>query len=262
VKAARSDGVTAWFEVGRGSPIVLIHGLADDHRAWRSVLPNLVLKHRVILYDLRGHGESDLGRGDGTLRQLSDDLIALLDVVGVDQAVLGGFSLGGTVAMRAAIDRPERVRGLSLIATSSRVGRAAAEWYAERAAMVEAGDPQLRAVLDQDTADVYRAAPDELEAGLLIRRQSTADPCGYANACRAMASLRAAPLDLELERIAVPTTILAGELDQHCPPRAAEIISAAIPRATVEILPGCGHALPLEAPGVVAAAIMAASDRS
>jgi 3-oxoadipate enol-lactonase len=252
----RADGIdVAWFEAGRGEPLVLIHGLADDHRAWRRTLPDLMLRHRVILYDLRGHGETALGQPDGTLRQLADDLVALLEAVAVERADVAGFSLGGTIAMRAAIDHPERVNRLVLVATSSRVGRSAAGWYAERRKMVEHDDAWLRETLDRDTADVYAQSPNELEEGLLIRRQSTADPRGYGNACAAMVALGTAPLDPELGNIKAPTLIVASDLDPHCPPKAAEIIAAGIPGSRLEVLTGAGHAIPVERPKELAAAI-------
>jgi 3-oxoadipate enol-lactonase len=248
MRATCNDIDVAWFEVGRGEPLVLIHGLADDHRAWRRALSDLALRHRVVLYDLRGHGETTLGDADRSLRQLGEDLVALLDAIGLDSVDLAGFSLGGTIAMRAAIDHPERVRRLGLVATSSRVGRAAAEWYRQRVEMVDGRDPQLRATLDRDTADVYAQSPAELEEGLLIRRQSTADPRGYGNACAAMAGLNTAPLDAELGRISSPTLIVASEKDQHCPPKAAEIIAAGIAGSRLEILPEAGHPIPVEKP--------------
>ncbi len=250
-----NDINVAWSEAGRGAPLVLIHGLADDHRAWRRTLPDLMLRHRLILYDLRGHGQTSLGDPDGSLRQLSEDLIALLDGLGVEQPAIAGFSLGGTVAMRAAIDHPDRVGRLALVATSSRVGRSAAGWYRERVAMVERKDPRLRETLDRDTADVYAQAPSQVDEGILIRRQSTADPRGYANACAAMAALNAAPLDPELPRIQAPTLIVASTLDQHCPPKAAEIIAAGIEGSRLEIFAGAGHAIPVEKPHELAAAV-------
>ena len=250
-----NDIDVAWFEAGRGDPLVLIHGLADDHRAWRRTLPDLMLRHRVIMYDLRGHGQTSLGKPDGTLRQLGADMIGLMDSLGVERADIAGFSLGGTIAMRVAIDNPGRVRGLVLVATSSRVGRSAGDWYRQRVAMVGAGDPQLRETLDQDTADVYAESPGELEDGLLIRRQSTADPRGYANACAAMAALNAAPLDPELERITAATLIVASERDRHCPPKAAEIIAAGIKGSKLEVLPDAGHPIPVEKPRELARSI-------
>ncbi len=250
---ARCDDIdVAWFEAGRGEPLILIHGLADDHRAWRRALADLVLRRRVLMYDLRGHGGTSLGRPDGSLKQLGSDLACLMDSVGVDSADVAGFSLGGTIAMRMAIDHPERVRSLVLVATSSRVGTAAAGWYRERVDMVERNDPGLRATLDRDTADVYAQSPSELEDGLLIRRQSTADPRGYGNACAAMAALNAAPLDPELGRISAPTLIVASDLDRHCPPKAAAIIAGGIKGSRLEVISGAGHPIPVEKPDELA----------
>jgi 3-oxoadipate enol-lactonase len=252
MRAETNDIRTAWFEIGRGDPVILIHGLGDDHRAWRRVAGKLALEHRVLLYDFRGHGQTDLGGADGTLAQLASDLIALMDALELDRATLAGFSLGGTIAMRAAIDHPEHVAELALVATSSRVGRSAAEWYSERARMVAERDPSLRETLDRDTEDVYRNRPEEIEAGLLIRRQATADPAGHANASLAMASLREHPLDPELGQIRAPTIVVAGENDQHCPPKAAEIIAEGISGSRLEVIADTGHPIPVERPAEVA----------
>lgn len=252
-----NDIDVACFEAGRGEPLILVHGLADDHRAWRRTLPDLLLRHRVLMYDLRGHGQTTLGLPDGTLRQLGADLVALMDAIGIDRAAIAGFSLGGTIAMRVAIDHPERVGALALVATSSRVGRSASDWYRQRVEMVERNDPHLRDTLDQDTADVYAESPDELEEGLLIRRQSTADPRGYGNACAAMAALNASPLDPELDRITAPTLIIASDLDKHCPPKAAEIIAAGIKASRLEVIPGAGHPIPVEKPRELAHSMIA-----
>lgn len=246
----------AWYEVGRGDPLILVHGLGDDHRAWRRVLPALCLDNRVILYDFRGHGQTSAGRPDGTLAQLSGDLVALMDALQIGRANLAGFSLGGTIVMRTAIDHPERVDHLLPIATSSRVGRSAADWYAARAEMVRSGAPELRQTLEQDTRDVYSNAPDEFAAGWRIRSQSTADPAGYGNACAAMAGLNEHPLDPELNRIQAPTLVVAGERDQLCPPRAAEIIRSALPGCQVEVISGVGHPIPVERPDDLSALML------
>jgi 3-oxoadipate enol-lactonase len=250
----------ARYEVGRGEPVVLVHGLADDHRAWRRVVAPLMLSRRVVLYDLRGHGGSPLGDdADGSLGQLGADLVRVLDDARIERATIAGFSLGGTIAMRVAIDAPDRVTALALIGTSSRVNSAARGWYEERAALAENDDPELRATLDKDTEDVYRNRPEEIEAGLRIRRESTSDPGGFANACRAMASLNESPLDPELGAISVPTVLVAGDADQHCPPRASEIIAEQISGSTLQVLDDTGHPLPVERPDEVAEAIKAVS---
>jgi len=242
--ARTRDIETAWFEVGRGPALILLHGLADDHRLWRKVIPELAMRNRVVLYDLRGHGQSTLGEPEGNLQQLGDDLVALMDAIGIEKASLAGFSLGGTIVMRVAIDHPDRVEALFPVATSSRVGSAAAQWYRERAE--HRGD--LRSVIDQDTVDAYHISPGELEDGLALRRQSTVDPSGYRNAARAMAGLNVSPLDPELGKITAPTLVISTDLDQHCPPRAGEIIRAGVPGALMEVINGSGHMVPAEKP--------------
>ena len=238
----------AWFEWGRGDPLVLVHGLADDHRAWRKVLPWLALEHRVIAYDLRGHGQTSIGQAEGRLVQLAGDLVALLDALELDRADLCGFSLGGTIVMRTAIDHPERVNRLLPVATSSRVGRAAAAWYAERAALAERGPEALRPVLEADTREQFETAPQEFDEHWLIRRQSTADPAGFANACRAMARLNQEPLDPDLGRIRAQTLVVAAELDRNCPPVAAQIILERLSRGRKELITGSGHQVEVEKP--------------
>jgi len=121
--------------------------------------------------------------------------------------------------------------------------------------MVEREVTRLRDTMEKDAADVYAQAPEELEAGLLIRRQSTADPRGFGNACAAMAALNAAPLDPELGRIAAPVLVVASENDRHCPPKAAEIIAAGITGSRLEVLAGAGHPIPVEKPHELARTI-------
>jgi pimeloyl-ACP methyl ester carboxylesterase len=171
-----------------------------------------------------------------------------MEAIGAEHADVAGFSLGGTIAMRAGIDHPDRIGRLILVATSSRVGRAAADWYRQRVEMVATADPLLRETLDRDTSDVYAESPAELEEGLLIRRQSTVDPRGYGNACHAMAGLNTVPLDAELPRISAPTLIVASDKDRHCPPKAAEIIAAGIAGSRLELIAGAGHPIPVEKP--------------
>ncbi len=250
------DIETAWYEVGSGRPLILVHGLGDDHRAWRRCVGDLMLSHRVILYDLRGHGGTSLGSPAGTLAQLAADLASLIDALKLERAVVAGFSLGGTIAMRLAIDRPDKVAGLVLVATSSRVGKAAAGWYAERLAMVAEGDPELKATIDRDTEDVYRHSPEDAAAGLKIRREATSDPRGYGNACCALAALGTQPLDPELTRIKSPTLIVTSDLDQLCPPRAAEIVAAGIQGSRLHLIKGAGHPIPVERPTELAQLIL------
>ena len=246
----------ACYEWGRGDPLVLVHGLADDHRAWRKVLPWLALDHRVIAYDLRGHGQTPVGEAEGTLVQLAGDLVAVLDGLELERVDLCGFSLGGTIVMRTAIDHPGRVRRLLPVATSSRVGRTAAEWYRQRVELAERGPEALRPELEADTRAQFETAPQEFEEHWRIRLQSTADSSGFANAARAMVGLHEEPLDPELGRIEAPTLVVAAELDRNCPPVAAQIICERLADGRLELIAGSGHQVEVEKPRELSALLL------
>jgi 3-oxoadipate enol-lactonase len=256
VRATCRDIDVAWVEWGRGDPLVLVHGLADDHRAWRKTLAWLALERRVIAYDLRGHGQTTLGAPDGTLAQLAGDLVSLLDALDLERPDLCGFSLGGTIVLRAAVDHPERVRRLLPVATSSRVGRVAAPWYEERSRLADQGPDALHPVLERDTRQQFADAGGEFAHHWTIRRQSTADPRGFANACRAMVGLHTEPLDPHLGHIQAPTLVISAERDFLCPPKAGEIIASGIPGARIEVLAGSGHQVPVERPAELSRAIV------
>ena len=256
MRARCGDLEVSWAEWGRGEPLVLVHGLGDDHRAWRRTLAWLALHRRVIAYDVRGHGETSIGDPDGTVGQLARDLVLLLDLLGLDRADLAGFSMGGTIVLEVAIDHGARVRRLFPIATSSRVGRGALPWYADRARLAEQGAAALEPVLRRDTVEQLATAPEHLEEHWLIRRQSTADPRGFANGCRAMARLHEEPLDPHLGRISAPTLVIAAEGDPLCPPRAGEIIAAGVRGARMAVIPGSGHQVEVEQPEALSQAIL------
>lgn len=256
MRARCRDIDVAWHEWGRGEPLVLVHGLADDHRAWRKTLPWLALHLRVIAPDLRGHGETTLGDPDGSLAQLADDLVAFLDALKLDGPAVAGFSLGGTIVLKAAANHPDRVRALFPVATSSRVGRVVTPWYQERADLADRGAETLHPVLREDTVQQFMGARHELEDHWCMRRESTADPRGFANACRAMARLGAEPLDPELPRIRARTLVIAAEGDPLCPPRAAEKIAAGVIGARMTVIPGSGHQVEVEQPERLSRAIL------
>ena len=100
-------------------PIVLIHGFPFSHEMWRPQIEALKSAYRVIAYDVRGHGRSDVGDGQYTIELFVDDLLGLLDHLKIQKAVLCGLSMGGYIALRAIERNPERVRALVLCDTRS-----------------------------------------------------------------------------------------------------------------------------------------------
>jgi pimeloyl-ACP methyl ester carboxylesterase len=108
------DGTPIAYEVhGSGEPtLILVHGWSCDARYWREQLAHFAARHRVVTVDLAGHGHSGAGRKDYTVRSFGEDVRAVADVVGGDQLILVGHSMGGLVIAEAARLLPDRVLGL------------------------------------------------------------------------------------------------------------------------------------------------------
>ncbi|MFI8521271.1 alpha/beta fold hydrolase [Streptomyces sp. NPDC085481] len=109
------NGVGLFFEAGGdGDPLVLVHGSWVDHHNWDAVVHGLALRYRVLVYDRRGHSESDRPDGQGTRREDEDDLGALMEVLGFAPAYVVGNSFGASTALGLAARRPELFRGIAV----------------------------------------------------------------------------------------------------------------------------------------------------
>ncbi|MEI8058335.1 MAG: alpha/beta hydrolase [Actinomycetes bacterium] len=233
------DVELAYERRGAGPLVVLVHGLAQDHSIWSNIVAELP-NSTTLTYDIRGHGESSLGNADGTLTQLADDLIALLEQVG--PAICVGFSLGGTIVLHAAASRPDLVTAVVAVATSSIVGRAAEAGLLERIDTVASGNQdKIRELILQDSRGQLANPDVDLDALVERRMLAIADPAGYLNGARAVVSMRVDSLQDRLASISCPVLIVNGEHDLWCPRRAAEIMMEQLPAAKFVELEGVGH---------------------
>lgn len=228
---------------------VLIHGLSETRDVWRRQVAYLEQSMRVVTYDIRGFGSSPTGAADGTVRQLADDLGQLLSAFDTGPAWLVGFSMGGVISQRFALDFPELTRGLVLIASSCAVGRAGQEFFHHRIEQVESGGLESIAKTNDGDARGCFYTDDEklIDEYKDLRIGAVRDPAGYLNACNAMLGIGENPLTPELGAIRCPTSVVAGEHDPYCPPKASQMISAAIPGAELTILDDVGHCMQFEA---------------
>lgn len=235
---------------GGGPCVVFANSLGSDQSLWDDVIAQLGRGFDTLTYDLRGHGLSGVSQGY-TVVDMADDLIALLDALGLCDVILCGVSVGGMVAQSVAVRRPDLLRTVILSNTAARIG-SDARWN-DRIAAVETGGIETIAetILENWFAPTYRAAKTDLWA--LHRSMLCRTPAeGYAATCTA---IRDTDLSAEVGKITVPALCVAGAEDRSVTPDQVEALARAVPHARLEVLEGVGHLPALEAPKEMAALI-------
>jgi 3-oxoadipate enol-lactonase len=229
------SGCRLRYEIGGradGPPLLFSNSLGTTHDLWRPQADALSSSFRIIRYDTRGHGESDVPAGPYTIEMLGLDAVTTLDAAGVDRAHICGLSLGGLTAMWLAVHVPERVRSVVLASTAARIGNAM--MWEERIVQVRgAGVGSIAdAAMGRWFTERYRAAHPEVVA-IYHRMLSDTSASGYAACCEA---IRDADLRPAIGRIKAPALVIAGHHDPVTPPTDAEDMRARIPNSRVSLL--------------------------
>jgi|SRR5215470_4369556 len=256
----------AYEDVGRGTrPFVLLHGLTGVRDDFREQLPALAALGRTILYDHRGHGESEkVGEASAySFAQLVDDLRALLDALDVPRCDLLGHSMGGMLALQFVLAHPQRVASLVLMDTAAR-----APDHFPRAPLAAAGAIARsdgmrtlaallrgRAADDPTRPDAERRMERELGEAYWERRRrrlEAMDPEAFA--VLTLELVDGPPLTARLGEITCPTLVMVGDQDAAfwAP---SEELAHAIPGAQKVVISGAAHSPQLENPAAWIAAI-------
>ena len=255
VSYADSAGVRIAFEErGEGAPLLLVHGLGYGRWGWGPAVEPLAEHARVLLFDNRGIGESDVPPGPYAARTLAGDAVAVLDAAGVERADVVGTSLGGMVAQVVATDFPERVRRLVLACTTPGGGRAVPYPEGTRKLLEQAAtlapDVALRRFVENALSpDAPATLVDEIVA---LRTANPPDPAGWQAQAAAAAVFDGFD---RLAEIAAPTLVLHGTADRVVDVGNAPLLAQAIPDARLELFEGCGHLFFWERPARFAAVV-------
>lgn len=226
-----------------GLPVLLLHGYTDSWHSFGRLLPVLRASLRAVAPSQRGHGDADRPESGYAMPDFSDDAAALLDALGIERAIVLGHSMGGAVAVRFALDHPDRVLGLVLVG-------AAPDWrtpamLALAESVTALSDPIDRAFIRAFQCGTFTAPvpPSFLD---LVVEESGKVPARVWQA--ALAGLIGANGRHELGRIAAPTMLVWGDHDDVVSRRDQDALLAAIPGSRLLVYPGIGHAPHWEAP--------------
>ena len=238
---------------GSGDPVLLAHAIGMDLRMWDDLAARLAADHRVIRFDARGHGRSPVPPRPYTLEQMAEDIVALLDRLGIARANCVGLSMGGMIGMAFALDYPERLGRLVLANTTSSYGPEGPSMWKARAKAVEAGG--LEAIKDMVMAryfsDEFRATHSSTVDE--TSRRFVASPVeGYLGCCDAIAEL---DFSADLHRIRARTFVIAGAADAGTPPAMSQVIADRIPGAQMAVIAGAAHLSAVEKPAEFAALV-------
>ena len=232
------DGVKIAYEVhGRGPVILLSHGYSNTQKMWRGQIDALAREHTLVTWDMRGHGESDSPADPApySAQATMDDMAALLDATGAQQAIVGGLSLGGYMSLMFNALHPQRVRALLIISTGPgfRKDEARNAWNVtarERGERFEReGAAALQAMSPAATGGTHRSA------------------AGLAHAARGMLTQRDATVMESLPGIRVPSLVIVGDGDTAFL-QSADVMAAKIPGARKVVLAGAGHMSNIDQP--------------
>lgn len=251
----RSDGVRLAYRIDGpddAPPLIMVNSLGTDMHMWDPQVAQLSSTFRLIRYDCRGHGASDVPPGDYTLEQLGHDLLALLDTLHLEQAHICGLSLGGITALWCAVMHPKRVTRVVLANTAACIGTNES-WHARIDAVKAGGMLRIRdAILARFLSARFRQQHPEI-VQQISEMVAAINPVGYIGAC---AALRDADLRTMVSTIRLPALILAGELDEATPASQARELHADLVGSQLTIFSETAHLSNIERPKEFSQAVL------
>ena len=232
--------------------LVLANSLGSTYAMWDSQAPKLAERFRLVRFDARGHGGSDVPPAPYALEDLGRDALELLDHLGIETTHWAGLSIGGMTGMWLAIHAPERIDRLVGLCTSAKLGPP--ELWEERIKLVRAQGTAAMVPGSLErwiTPGCREAHPETVE--LITAMVASIAAEGYAGVA---AAIQGMDLLADLHRISAPTLIIAGAQDPATPPEHGRLIAEGAPNARLEILDPGAHMITLERPEAVTTLIL------
>lgn len=243
-----------FLKSGEGEAIVLLHGFLQDARAWNDITSRLAQNYLTVAIDIRGHGATGMAQGKPTPEAVASDIAAVLDAEGIEQAALWGYSMGGRLALNAALSDPARFSALIVEGAHAGIEDAPAR---ERR---RGDDEKIAGFIERSPIELFVDRWEKLpifssQSTELVARQRpvrlSQKPAALAAALRGIGQASYEPVWTRLSEITMPTLLLAGERD-HTYVRAARRMAELISSSELQLVRNAGHAAHLERPDLVA----------
>lgn len=237
---ARVNGITIAYEVhGQGEPLLLIHGAGVSRVEFRPQIEPLSQHFRLIVPDVRGHGDSEITSAPYSMKLFADDMIGLLDVLGIQQVLVCGHSMGGTIAQQMAVDYPSRVQAVILAETNYGLKSDLLLRAAGKVGDWMVGLIGLKRLMPM-TAKQLAAGSKEAEAMYLEAfTPHVTNPANYMNISQANNNFDGKG---QLHRIQCPTLVMIAERNRATHGM-GRYMAKTIPGAQLVTIPNAGHGL-------------------
>jgi len=241
----------AYDDVGDGPPVLLIHGFPLCRKMWTPQAESLTAAgFRVITPDLRGFGESELGQGLPDMDSYADDIIGLMDFLGLETVLVGGMSMGGYVTLNLLDRFFSRIKAAMFIVTRSEADNPDGKATRTRlAASVEAGDRDAPVDFFEE---ILFAETTPTENPQLVKQvrgwMSATQPSGLIGGLLAMRERK--DYSNQLDRFQLPVMVIGAEEDRCISPDSSKWMGKFFLESTLHIIPGAGHMANLEKPKV------------
>ncbi len=249
MRQVRSGDADIFYEVfGSGPPVVLLHPFPANHEFWLPVVGALTSRYRIVLPDLRGHGDSQVGEGPATMAKHAADLARVLDQEEIRRAVLAGVSIGGYVLFEFWRTSAERVAGLVFCDTKAQADTAegrASRLEAATQVLERGTDSYFESLLPKLLGESTRETRPDLVEGAL-RMMQKMSPEDVAMVQRGMAERRDS-VEV-LGTIRVPALVLTGVEDLLTGVGDAQLIQQRIAGSQMKVVAKAGHYSPWEQP--------------
>jgi pimeloyl-ACP methyl ester carboxylesterase len=235
------DAEIAYWTLGDGPPVVLLHPFPAHHEFWQPVAEALARRYRVILPDLRGHGESSVGEGPATMEKHAADIVRVINDAGVGRTPLIGVSIGGYALFEFWRKHRGRVAALGLCNTKASADGAEARAGRLQAAndVLERGtEPFFETMIPRLLGTTTRETrPDLVDGALRMMRKMSPD-----DVAQVQRGLAERPDSVEtLKTINVPTLLVTGDEDMMTGISEAELMHRHIPDSQIRVIPKAGH---------------------